>query len=117
MRALKTFLIGIFLLANLGAAGAQERPFVHREVAKDADVIVVLTEWNEFRALDLKRLRGLMTGNVIVDLRNMYPEALAEEAGFIYYGVGRILPPLAERASNRRRGSAPKSRSVHQVTH
>jgi uncharacterized protein YfaS (alpha-2-macroglobulin family) len=37
MRALKTFLIGIFLLASLGAAGAQERPFVHREVAKDAD--------------------------------------------------------------------------------
>ena len=37
MRALKTFLIGIFLLASFGAAGAQERPFVHKEVAKDAE--------------------------------------------------------------------------------
>jgi hypothetical protein len=59
---------------------------------------VVLTEWNEFRALDLKRLRQLMLGNVLVDLRNMYPEALAEEAGFsITASVGRCRHPLAGR--------------------
>ena len=63
------------------------------EAAEGADVLVVLTEWNEFRALDLKRVREVMLGNVLVDLRNMYPEALAKEAGFVYHGIGRTLPP------------------------
>ena len=67
------------------------------EVAEGADVLVVLTEWNEFRALDLKRMRELMLGNVLVDLRNMYPEALAEEAGFVYYGIGRTPPPVSRK--------------------
>jgi UDPglucose 6-dehydrogenase len=62
------------------------------EVAEGADGLVVLTEWNEFRALDLKRLREVMFGNVLVDLRNMYPEALAVEAGLVYHGIGRALP-------------------------
>ena len=39
------------------------------EAAEGADVLVILTEWNEFRALDLKRVRELMHGNVLVDLR------------------------------------------------
>jgi UDPglucose 6-dehydrogenase len=86
-------------------------------VAEGADVLVVLTEWNEFRALDLKRVREVMVGNVLVDLRNMYPEALAEETGFVYYGVGRTLPPPVSRAHNRRREFAPKSRDIRQVTH
>ena len=87
------------------------------EVAEGADVLVVLTEWNEFRALDLKRVREVMSGNVLVDLRNMYPEALATEAGFVYYGVGRTLPPLVSRTHSRRREFAAKSRDVCQVTH
>jgi UDPglucose 6-dehydrogenase len=87
------------------------------DVAEGADVLVVLTEWNEFRALDLKRLRQLMLGNVLVDLRNMYPEALAEEAGFVYYGVGRTLPPPVSRTHNKRREFAPKRRDIRQVTH
>ena len=87
------------------------------DVAEGADVLVVLTEWNEFRALDLKRVREAMVGNVIVDLRNMYPEALAEEAGFVYYGVGRTLPPLVSPTHNRRRKFASKSRDVPQVSH
>ena len=62
------------------------------EAAQGADVTVVLTEWNEFRAIDLKRLREVMFGNALVDLRNMYTEALAEEAGFAYYGIG-CRPP------------------------
>ena len=65
-------------------------------------MLVGLTEWNEFRALDLKQARGMMRGNVLVDLRNMYPEASAEEAGFVYYGMGRTPPPQASRARNRR---------------
>jgi UDPglucose 6-dehydrogenase len=62
------------------------------EAAQGADVTVALTEWNEFRAIDLKRLREVMFGNALVDLRNMYTEALAEEAGFAYYGMG-CRPP------------------------
>ena len=53
------------------------------------EVLVILTEWNEFRALDLKRAREIMLGNVLVDLRNVYPEALAQEAVFVYHGIGR----------------------------
>jgi len=87
------------------------------QVAEGADVLVVLTEWNEFRALDPKRVRETMLGNVLVDLRNMYPEALAEEAGFVYYGVGRTLPPPVSRTLNKRRAHAPKGRDIRQVTH
>ena len=87
------------------------------EVAEGADVLVVLTEWNEFRALDLKRVREVMLGNVLVDLRNMYPDALAEEAGFVYYGVGRTLPPPVSPAQKKRRVFAPKGRDIREVTH
>lgn len=59
------------------------------EAAEGADVVVVLTEWNEFRALDLKHLREAMRGDVLVDLRNVYPPVLAEATGFVYRGVGR----------------------------
>jgi UDPglucose 6-dehydrogenase len=64
------------------------------DVAEGADVLVVLTEWNEFRALDLKRVRELMSGNVLVDLRNVYPEELAAQAGFVYHGIGRRAPSV-----------------------
>jgi UDPglucose 6-dehydrogenase len=85
------------------------------DAAKGADVLVVLTEWNEFRALDLRRARQTMAGNVLVDLRNIYPETLAEEAGFIYYGIGRTLPPPASQPPKRRREVAAKSRDVSPV--
>ena len=61
------------------------------ETAKGADIIVVLTEWNEFRALDLKRLRETMRGDTLVDLRNVYSAELAEAAGFAYTGIGHAL--------------------------
>jgi UDPglucose 6-dehydrogenase len=63
------------------------------EAARGSDVLLVLTEWNEFRALDLKRARELMIGDVLVDLRNVYAENLASEAGFCYYGIGRTSLP------------------------
>lgn len=59
------------------------------EAAEGADAIVIITEWNEFRALDLERLRASMNGNVMVDLRNIYRPAEAAEAGFAYSSVGR----------------------------
>jgi UDPglucose 6-dehydrogenase len=84
------------------------------DVAGGADVLVVLTEWNEFRALDLRRVRELMHGNALVDLRNVYPETLVAEAGLIYYGIGRTLPPPVSRTL---RHPALKDRDVHPVTH
>jgi UDPglucose 6-dehydrogenase len=58
-------------------------------VADGADALVIVTEWDEFRALDLDDLAGRMRGKVLVDLRNIYDRADAEEAGFAYRGVGR----------------------------
>ncbi len=58
--------------------------------AKGADVVVILTEWNEFRALDLARLGGAMKTARMADLRNIYSPKDAEAAGFeAYSGVGR----------------------------
>lgn len=54
-----------------------------------AHVLAVLTEWNEFRALDLEAARSRMAGNAIVDLRNIFQPDLAREAGFTYQGIGR----------------------------
>ena len=54
-----------------------------------ADAVVILTEWNEFRALDLNRVKTLMKTAVMIDLRNIYPPAQMAEAGFRYVSVGR----------------------------
>src|SRR6267154_2344716 len=58
--------------------------------AKDADALVIVTEWEQFRALDFERLKGVMKQAVLVDLRNVYrPEDLQ---GFAYHGIGRGGP-------------------------
>jgi UDPglucose 6-dehydrogenase len=54
-----------------------------------ADALVLVTEWNEFRALAPSRLGALMRGRVVVDLRNVFDSAAMREAGFTYVGVGR----------------------------
>ena len=59
------------------------------EAANGADILVVVTEWNEFRALDLSQAKKTMRGDVLVDLRNVFPTKLAEDVGFRYSGVGR----------------------------
>jgi len=59
------------------------------EAAEQADIVVVLTEWNEFRALDLGTLKARMRGDVLVDLRNIYLPAQARSAGFTYTSIGR----------------------------
>jgi UDPglucose 6-dehydrogenase len=60
--------------------------------AKDADALVIVTEWVQFRALDLKRLRSEMRRPVIVDLRNIYRREDVEAVGFTYESVGRPAP-------------------------
>ena len=57
--------------------------------AAGAGALVILTEWNEFRALDLARLAGVMATPRMADLRNVYASAEAAEAGFTYAAVGR----------------------------
>jgi UDPglucose 6-dehydrogenase len=59
------------------------------EAAAGADILVVVTEWNEFRALDLAAAKERMRGDVLVDLRNVFPPQVAEAAGFRYSGIGR----------------------------
>jgi UDPglucose 6-dehydrogenase len=59
------------------------------QVAEGADALVIVTEWDEFRALDLKALAGKMRGKALVDLRNIYTPAEASEAGLEYRGIGR----------------------------
>jgi UDPglucose 6-dehydrogenase len=58
-------------------------------VAKDADALVLVTEWHELRDLDLERLAGLMRTKVLVDGRNVWPGDDARSVGFVYYGIGR----------------------------
>ncbi|MBN9013243.1 MAG: UDP-glucose/GDP-mannose dehydrogenase family protein, partial [Rhizobiales bacterium] len=57
--------------------------------AEGADALVIVTEWIQFRALDLKRLRSEMRQPIIVDLRNIYRREDVEAAGFTYESIGR----------------------------
>jgi UDPglucose 6-dehydrogenase len=57
--------------------------------ATDADALVIVTEWDEFRALDLDKIAASMRGKVLVDLRNVYDREEAEGAGMAYFGIGR----------------------------
>jgi len=57
--------------------------------ANGADALVIVTEWDEFRALDLRKIAGSMRGKSLVDLRNVYSLEEATEAGLSYSGVGR----------------------------
>lgn len=59
------------------------------DAAQGADALVVVTEWNEFRALSPARVRAAMRGQVIVDLRNVFDPAAMAQAGLAYQGVGR----------------------------
>ncbi len=59
------------------------------ETVQGADAVVVLTEWNAFRGLDLKRIKAAMAGAVFIDLRNIYERKQMEKAGFDYVCVGR----------------------------
>ena len=59
------------------------------DAARDADALVILTEWNQFRALELKRLQKLLKQPLVIDLRNIYQPAQMADAGFRYISVGR----------------------------
>ncbi len=77
--------------------GAREaRKLLNIELCKDAydtldgaDGVVILTEWNEFRALDMARVKALLKRPLMVDLRNIYKPAQMAAAGFTYVSIGR----------------------------
>ena len=78
------------------------------EAAEGAEAVVIATEWEQFRALDLDRLRLIMARPVIVDLRNIYPAEEMKRANFRYLTVGR---PAAEQRSELRCRDAAKRRT------
>lgn len=60
------------------------------DCAKGSDALVICTEWEQFRALDLERIRQSMVGDpAVIDLRNIYDPSTVRSAGFIYVGIGR----------------------------
>jgi UDPglucose 6-dehydrogenase len=59
------------------------------EACREGDVLVLVTEWNQFRMLDLERVKSLLRRPVIVDLRNVYEPGPMRSAGISYYCVGR----------------------------
>ena len=59
------------------------------DVCTDADAVILLTEWNAYRGLDLARVKELMRGKVFIDLRNVYERGTVEDLGFEYHCVGR----------------------------
>ena len=103
-----------------GRGAAARRRVVRQRASRrwtGADVLVVLTEWNEFRAVDLRHFRNKMRGNVLIDLRNVYQQALAEAAGFVYRGVGRgVSRRIANGASHRPRERGYEAGRSTQVT-
>ena len=59
------------------------------DLVVDADALVLLTEWNEYRSLNLEDIRENMQGNAFIDLRNVYEREQMEARGFEYFAVGR----------------------------
>jgi UDPglucose 6-dehydrogenase len=58
---------------------------------EDADAMVLVTEWEVFRALNLKRIKSLMKAPLVVDMRNLYRSSEMTSLGFRYVGIGRGL--------------------------
>jgi UDPglucose 6-dehydrogenase len=67
----------------------------------DADAAVLVTEWDEFRSLDLERMALLMHQPILVDGRNLYDPEIAKNAGFDYTGIGRASRPRSTRAASK----------------
>ena len=82
------------LRGEIAEAAAQRLLYCHDEFAalEGADGMIIVTEWNAFRNLDLERAAQLMTGRVIFDARNVLDPAQAQRHGFTYAGVGRVAP-------------------------
>jgi UDPglucose 6-dehydrogenase len=70
------------------------------DAAKDADALLILTDWKEFAELDLRRLHTALRYPIVVDGRNLFDPALMQEHGFTYLSVGRpTAVPVRETVS------------------
>ncbi len=67
--------------------------------AEGSDVLVILTEWDAYRALDLDRIKSLMCGSSLIDLRNVYRPDEVEQAGLSYLGIGRGIRKTSARVT------------------
>src|ERR1700755_3453331 len=93
------------------------------DCVEEADAAVIVTEWEQFRALDLERLRNLMACPVIVDLRNIYCPEDMKKHGFAYASIGRaptfqpanVAIPGLSRSSSRIYSVAPGDRAMARV--
>lgn len=72
--------------AELPAIELVENPY---DVANGADILVIMTDWNEFKQLDMSRMKGLLNEPLMVDGRNLYKPEEMRKIGFVYRGVGR----------------------------
>jgi UDPglucose 6-dehydrogenase len=63
------------------------------DVAKEADALLLVTEWNEFKQLNWDKIRGFMRQPIVIDGRNLYDPAEMAARGFVYWGVGRGIQP------------------------
>ena len=86
-----------------------EEPY---EAATGADAVVVLTEWNLFRGLDLERLAQVMKTPLVVDFRNIYLTGEMARAGFTYISLGRAPVMAGETGSEARRAYFPGTREL-----
>jgi UDPglucose 6-dehydrogenase len=64
------------------------------DAVKGADAMIILTEWNQFRSLDMKRIHTLLRQPIMIDLRNVYDPRKIREHGFEYFSVGRAAEDL-----------------------
>jgi UDPglucose 6-dehydrogenase len=90
------------------------------DVADKADALVIVTDWNEFKSLNMLRIRNSMHRPVLVDGRNIYESAEMERLGFIYRGIGRggtrapsVLPP----ADTSETIDVPETIAVERIMH
>lgn len=71
------------------------------DLAEDCDALIVVTEWDEFRQLDLSELYDSMKGSVLIDGRNIFEPTEAQNAGFKYMSIGREIVRQAEKPARR----------------
>jgi len=99
---------GAAVRAHDPQAAEEARKFLHGvtfcetpyRACEGADALVLMTEWNEYRALDLPTIKQLLRSPIFIDLRNVYDPELMGRAGFTYHSVGRppVYAPVAEAA-------------------
>ena len=80
---------GVIFVNRLAVQVSPTSPQIGSASIEGADALVILTEWDQFRALDLDRVKAVMKSPVIIDLRNIYRPDDMRGRGFTYASIGR----------------------------